>query len=146
MAMHHDLTAALWAVSFGLLVATGGAAPSDRLEKATAPAGDSPVAALWLQDIKTPLGLSAADGMALCQALYAGLRQGTLPATDVSALQGADSPRAVFLWSDGKTAARLSGHGRHGRGGPAERLPQSAGEQAIAATPGLAQTGPRPAR
>lgn len=132
MAMHHDLTAALWAVSFGLLVATGGAAPSDRLEKATAPAGDSPVAALWLQDIKTPLGLSAADGMALCQALYAGLRQGTLPATDVSALQGADSPRAVFLsWSDGKTAARVC----LGMGATAEEALQSACRRALESKP-----------
>lgn len=62
---------------------------------------------LWLQAITQPLAISDADGVALCQALHEGLRQGSVPVTGIGALPGADGPRALALsWSDGHNAAR----------------------------------------
>ncbi len=86
----------------------------------------------WLQSITQPLAIGDAEGVALCQALHEGLRQGRVPATGIAGLPGADRPRAIALsWSDGRSAARTC----FGMGPDAASALEQACRKALESTP-----------
>lgn len=132
MLMRLNPAAALWTALLAALGASPCGAQDAGLQKATTLAAGAPMETLWLQDIRTPLVLSEADGAALCQAVYAGLRQGAIPDTAIGSLTGAGSPRAIFLsWSDGTAAARSC----IGMGSTATEALQNACRKAVESTP-----------